>query len=147
MTDRPLHANCVFSEDIRQEIAGTSTIVGVLSSTVEVLDFPVTLPKLAVYVRVFVPSHIVADSISVEIRSNANPEPLMVANIPSEQISAIYSKELRPDSLGISMDFRIVANMMNIEKSCRWECFAIVNGVGVWAGSVYFAKSSLPQQK
>jgi hypothetical protein len=42
----------VFAEDIREEVAGTQTIVGVMPDNMAVPSFPGLFPKIAVYTRI-----------------------------------------------------------------------------------------------
>jgi hypothetical protein len=44
----------VFCEDIREEVKGTDTIVGVLPDNVAVPQIPFAFPKIAVYTRIMV---------------------------------------------------------------------------------------------
>jgi hypothetical protein len=58
----------LFCEDVRQEIAGTDTIVGVMPDNVVVPQIPSLFPKLAIYSRVHIPTDMVIKSISVKVK-------------------------------------------------------------------------------
>lgn len=45
----------VFCEDIREEVRGTDTIVGVLPDNVAVPQIPFAFPKIAIYTRLMIP--------------------------------------------------------------------------------------------
>lgn len=49
------HLTTVFCEDVRQEIGGKITLVGVFNSVCVINSFPVTLPKIAVMLQVIGP--------------------------------------------------------------------------------------------
>ena len=48
------NAVALFCEDIREEMIGSETLVGVLPDNITVPSFPVAVPKLGVYVRIHV---------------------------------------------------------------------------------------------
>lgn len=50
-----IQAVALFCEDVRQEAAGTVTLVGLLSDNLAVPAFPGVMPKLAIYIRVHIP--------------------------------------------------------------------------------------------
>jgi hypothetical protein len=50
-----INAIALFCEDVRQEVGGTVTLIGLLSDNLAVPAFPGAMPKLAVYARVHVP--------------------------------------------------------------------------------------------
>ncbi|MDE2154664.1 MAG: hypothetical protein KGJ32_02045 [Xanthomonadaceae bacterium] len=57
------HLTTVFCEDVRQEIGGKITLVGVFNGICGINSFPVTLPKIAVMLRVIGPMEAAPDAI------------------------------------------------------------------------------------
>ena len=51
-----IRATALFCEDIREEVGGTATVVGIVPDNAGIKRFPITLPKLGIYVRVSMPS-------------------------------------------------------------------------------------------
>ncbi len=49
---QPLSIIGLFCEDIRAELQGTDTIVGILPDNINVPEFPFAFPKLALYIRI-----------------------------------------------------------------------------------------------
>lgn len=49
------NATAVFCEDIREEKAGTHSLIGIFGDTMNVPSVPGMIPKLAVYVRIHFP--------------------------------------------------------------------------------------------
>ena len=64
----PFAAVTLFAEDLRQEVGGTYSIIGVMGDNVEVPSFPGAVPKIAIYTRIHVPTDVKTDSISVVLR-------------------------------------------------------------------------------
>jgi len=52
MKSVPISVMALFCEDIREEVAGTFTIVGTMPDNLNLLSLPGVLPKLCVYIRV-----------------------------------------------------------------------------------------------
>lgn len=57
------HLTTIFCEDVRQEIGGKITLVGVFNGICGVNSFPVTLPKIAVMLRIIGPAETVPKAI------------------------------------------------------------------------------------
>lgn len=51
-----LSAVALFCDDVREEKAGTTTVVGILPDNVSVKSVPVSFPKLGLYVRINFPT-------------------------------------------------------------------------------------------
>lgn len=66
-------ATALFCEDIREEIGGTFTIVGVMPDNVEVPSFPVLISKLAIYVRANIDPAFNPGSITLRIKVGDGP--------------------------------------------------------------------------
>ena len=65
---RPLTAVALFCEDIRQEKAGTDSIVGIMPDNAEVGKIPGTFPKIAIYIRIQMDPTADPGPISLELR-------------------------------------------------------------------------------
>lgn len=62
-----LTAIAIFCEDIREEKAGTHSIIGVYSDNVSVPKFPISFPKLGIYVRLSFPAGEPPQPISIQL--------------------------------------------------------------------------------
>lgn len=64
MIDQPFSAVALFCQDIREEIGGTVTLVGVTPDNGAVAEIPSSIPKFCAYIRVNFPSNAPPDSLS-----------------------------------------------------------------------------------
>lgn len=84
---RPVTAVALFCEDIREEKAGTDSIVGIMPDNVEVGTIPGTFMKVAIYVRVQLdPSMDDPGPISLELRM-ANGDIQVAGSIAPEIVT------------------------------------------------------------
>jgi len=81
----------IFCDDIRQEISGKRTLVGVYEHNLLVESFPVTLPKLCLVTRLVVPASTEFERISFEVMKG--DESILLAEIPPEIVKNIKAKE------------------------------------------------------
>lgn len=60
----------IFCEDIRQELGGQHTLVGVLPDNIAVPNLPGAMPKLGIYVRAQIERNHVPDEITVNFKNS-----------------------------------------------------------------------------
>jgi hypothetical protein len=65
---RPFSFVGLFCEDLREEISGTHTIVGVLPDNIVVGSVPGMLPKLGIYIRIQVDMDIIPRTLNARMR-------------------------------------------------------------------------------
>lgn len=63
----------LFCEDVRPELAGSASLVGVMNDNLEVSGLPAVLPKLVTYTRVIFPTDMRVTDCHVELRVNGHP--------------------------------------------------------------------------
>ena len=135
-----IHASCFFSEDIRHETTGCSSLIGVFGGVVDVAEFPVTFPKFGIFSRIYVPKVITIQKVSIKIVSNKSPELVMGLDMPDDDLQKLLATPPAEDSFGYSFDLNGVASLMTVEAPCRWEFFARINDEEVWGGGIRFVQ-------
>jgi hypothetical protein len=83
MSDR--HIETLFCDDIRHEVSGKLTFVGVYSSHLFVPKFPITLPKLCLAVKVISPGSQPLEALSLRIFRN--DETLQKIDVDEQQLA------------------------------------------------------------
>jgi hypothetical protein len=58
----------IFCEDVREEVGGTHSIIGVMPDNIEVASFPGMLPKLAIYIRISLGLDVNVGSLAFKLR-------------------------------------------------------------------------------
>lgn len=61
------YAHAIYCDDIRDEVGGKSTLVGVYHGSLLVQSFPVTLPKLCVALQVVLPAESVPEGMKIRV--------------------------------------------------------------------------------
>lgn len=64
------YAHAIYCDDIREEVGGKSTHVGVYHGSLLVQSFPVTLPKLCVVLNVVLPADNLPDDLKMQVMLN-----------------------------------------------------------------------------
>lgn len=82
----PRHVETIFCDDIRQEIGGKLSLMGIYSGALFVPAFPATLPKLCLLVKVLTP---VDDPLrTLKLRVLRDDEVLQEISLNEEQLAA-----------------------------------------------------------
>lgn len=95
------HVETLFCDDIRHEMGGKLSYIGVYSGGLYVTTFPVTLPKLCLSVKVITPVEQPLHSLAVHVLKDketlqelvANEEQLKAASESSEEMASEALKE------------------------------------------------------
>ncbi|MGY0561669.1 DUF6941 family protein [Luteimonas sp. A277] len=61
------YAHAVYCDDIREEVGGKSTLVGVYHGSLMVQSFPATLPKLCVVLQVVLPAENLPEGLKMRV--------------------------------------------------------------------------------
>jgi hypothetical protein len=106
-----------FCEDVRPEVAGSESLIGVLSDNVNVADFPMIFPKIAVYTRVTFDIDYDPEEISIFLHANGKEDAIGVIDI--DLISkAIHDAKANGSPISTIIS-RAIAAPFPIEKSGR----------------------------
>jgi hypothetical protein len=90
----------VFCDDIRPEVGGKTSYMGVYQGGLNVPEFPATLPKFGIVVTVYEPHEMVLKrtwNISLKILASWQDEPLLTAEIPPVPEEAVRA-HMKPES-------------------------------------------------
>ena len=111
-------AIAIFCEDIRQEVAGTSTIVGTLSDNLMVPGFPGALPKLAMYIRAHFSSDFNALDFNIYINGVGEPRTL-IAQIDKDVVVNALTTARAAGSPMAGVIASVIASPFNVQKAGR----------------------------
>ena len=119
MTER--HVETLFCDDIRQEVAGKVSFIGVYSSMLFVQSFPVVLPKLCLAVKLVSTANDQMDRIRLQVLKDDELVREMI--VDEQQLAAASdSAEDSPneaESHGFQVtQFFVVFSPMRFEKPC-----------------------------
>lgn len=102
-----ISAVAFFCEDIRREIGGTDTIVGIWPDNVAVPEFPFSFPKLALYVRVNLDPHYDPGQMQFFLR-HPDGEEHDVSEIDSEVVDKARNEALSEGKVLCGLIFRAI---------------------------------------
>lgn len=94
---RPL-AVAVFCEDVRSEIQGTDSIVGLLPDNIVLPEAPFSFPKLALYTRIFLAVSRVPESIRIRIDWPWEDGPVIETTIEGDLINSAVEQAARENA-------------------------------------------------
>jgi len=117
----PRHVETIFCDDIRHEVGGKLSFIGVYSGGLFVPEFPVTLSKLCLSVKVVTP---VGDPLRVlNLRVLKDEETLQEVILDEEQLTAAsnlaeeMTEEQRKERVQMTQ-FMLVFSPIQFDESC-----------------------------
>lgn len=117
----PRHVETLYCDDVRHEVAGKVSFIGVYSGNLLVPKFPITLPKLCVSVKIVSPANELTRSLN--IRVSKDDAPLQEISVSAEQIS--NASDFMDDMTDVQLrehvriaQFLLVFTPMRFEKAC-----------------------------
>lgn len=125
-----LHMFCTFADDIRQEVGGKFTYVGVYQGGGLLVhgDLPIVMPRLAIIASLFCPANKSVKSIKILIKFNDDlilPE----LDVPADVVNALVERSNSDiNSAGGGMQFVQVIEPLNITSPGQIKCHALVDG-------------------
>jgi hypothetical protein len=91
-----IFVTALYCDDIRQEMGGKLSFMGVYNSALVVPQFPATVPKLCVQVTVRIPLETKANNLTVRVL--LNEQQVAEVAVPEGELSKALSSELNLDS-------------------------------------------------
>lgn len=125
-----LHLFCTYADDVRQEVGGKLTYVGVYQGGGLMVhgNLPIVMPRLAIVASLFCPVNRVVKSIKIRIKFNDDlilPE----LDVPSDVVNALVDfNKSDGDSAGRALQFVQVIQPLNINAPGYIRCHAEVDG-------------------
>lgn len=125
-----LHLFCTYADDVRQEVGGKFTYVGVYQGGGLLVHgkLPIVMPQLAIIASLFCPANREVKSIKIRIKFNDElilPELDVPAEVVGELVSLSKSDE---ESVGRGLQFVQIIQPLNITSAGQIKCQAEVDG-------------------
>jgi hypothetical protein len=131
--------NCVglFCEDIREEVSGTHTIIGVMPDTINLAATPtddkgntsLLFPRLGIYLRVNLDaSQRPAGSITARATIPGMSPDVTMGEIGADAIDAAFAEALTRGNPIVGLIFKAVLSPLQIRESGRAAVYASING-------------------
>jgi hypothetical protein len=124
------HLFCMYADDVRTEVGGKLTIVGLYQGGQIALhgSLPMHLPRLAIIANLFCPSPEVVKSIKIGVKLNDDlllPE----LDVPSEVIAMIQERGTKdPESVGAGLQIVQIIQPLEVKAAGEIRCYAMVDG-------------------
>jgi len=147
-----IYGYTIFCDDIRQEVGGKITFVGVYSGTMFIHgEFPVTLPKFAFGISLMQRREILEPNIQLQIflPGDAEDSPSIGGHISETVEGAVGAEAARPvegrwgDEPIVAMHMNLIAAPLVIKESGIMKVRAVRRGDSIRLGSIRIA--SQPQ--
>lgn len=134
------HVHAIFSDDIRQEVGGKVTLVGIYGDQMLVPELPCMVPKLCLTVKAITTADDRFKSLRVVVYQDEVA--LAEASASSDQITAVPTPEKKaPNSLLVqTVAFNFIFSPLLIEKPCALKVRVYdegreeMRGQGLWIG-------------
>lgn len=122
MTTLPLNrsVSVIYADDIRQEVAGKFTIIGIYQGKMLFPRFPAVIPKLAIFVTAT--SAAASPFKSLTVRIHKGDDLLFETTLAEAQIKSVNASGTNQDaarSTGIDAIFSIVTGPFEITERCE----------------------------
>jgi hypothetical protein len=133
------HVETIFSDDVRQEVGSKLSFIGVYSEGLYVQDFPVTLPKLCITIKIVTPAEEPLNSLQLlifkdeEVLQEITVDEDQLANAV-DQVSEMLNGETKDRAH--TAQFGVVFSPIKFTESCTIRVRAItesgeLKGVGL----------------
>ena len=91
----------LFVEDIRDEVAGTHSIIGIMPDNISVPDAPVTLPKIGIYTRILLHPDFDPQPIEIVLAKDENEQSLTTIGVELSEQTLRESREAGSNICGL----------------------------------------------
>lgn len=123
-----IFVNVIYCDDVRQEVGGKQSLIGVYNSDMILPSFPVTLPKLCTQILVRLPIDTAANNVEVKISNGENV--LFEVPIPEGEVQRMSKAMLETDKeivfLGIGIHFQFAP--LQFDQATKIKTVATVDG-------------------
>ena len=133
----------LFCEDIRQELAGTETLVGVMSDQINIIGKPALIAKIGIYTKIYFPFDDVPESITIDVYGvdgNIIISNNCDKNVLAESINS--AKSANSDRVGMKVLF--VIGGIQISNSGEMKVVIRINNVHLVSGSLVINLVEIP---
>lgn len=128
---------CQYADDVRMEVGGKQTIVGVYSGGLNVVGpLPMLLPQLAIISHLFIPKDMDPDEITLEAGWK-DGKMLNQFKLPSEGIKgSLKSERETNESRGVAVEAVTLVRPFEIQAAGWIEVHAIIDGERIKGNSL-----------
>lgn len=117
----------VFCDDIREEVRGTFSVIGVMPDNLQVDGVPGVIPRLAVYVRAHFDPHQQYSGFTVRL-AFPNGQTLDIHQADAESVRKLQSDALAKDNPNVGLVIRAVYSPAPIPQTGRINILYIQEG-------------------
>jgi hypothetical protein len=120
---------CLYAEDVRQEVSGQTSFIGVFQGGLRVAAVPTNIPKLAVIANLWLPSSTVPQSIKLEVLRGQ--EVLQTIEPPDDFLKSVDAQKNTLRKNGYTMQFVVGFVGFPVHEEGLLEVRATVDGAVV----------------
>ena len=125
---------CLYAEDVRQEMTGQMSIIGVFQGGLRIPSVPAQLPKLAIIANLRMPSDKAPNSVKLEVHRDG--EVLQTIDPPSEFFQTITQLPDQGMEEGYTMQFIVGFSGLTVSAGGKLEVRATVDGLTLHGNSL-----------
>jgi hypothetical protein len=125
---------CLYAEDVRQEMTGQMSIIGVFQGGLRIPSVPAQLPKLAIIANLRMPSDKAPNSVKLEVHRDG--EVLQTIDPPSEFFQTITQLPDQGMEEGYTMQFIVGFSGLPVSAGGKLEVHATVDGLTLHGNSL-----------
>ncbi len=118
---------CLYAEDVRQEITGQMSVIGVFQGGLRVPSVPAHLAKLAIITNLHMPSDNAPSSVKLEV--HRNDEVLQTIEPPPDFLQSVTKQPGARLDEGYTMQFVVGFAGFPVPAAGRLEVRATIDGV------------------
>lgn len=135
MMAQALSATSVFCEDIREEVGGSTTVVGVMPDNLEVPSFPGMIPKLGIYTRLVIDLDASLEDIDLLVRRPSDDD-IRIATFSKELIASAVEDAKRLGTPIVGLVSHAIASPFPMNQAERVIIVVSFNGTEIISGSL-----------
>lgn len=128
MSDSP-YLFCLYAEDVRQEITGQTSIIGVFQGGLKVPAVPAHLPKLAIVANLCMPYAHAPTSVKLEVHRDG--EVLQTIEPPADFLQSVARQNGLGLDDGYNMQFVVGFAGFPVPAASKLEVRATVDGMSL----------------
>ena len=133
---------CLYAEDVRQEMTGQMSIIGVFQGGLRIPSVPAHLPKLAIIANLRMPSDEAPNSVKLEVHRGG--EVLQTIAPPSEFLQTITQLPGQGVGEGSNIQFVVGFSDFPLLEGGRLEVRVTVDGVTIHGNSLAITVGDAP---
>ena len=137
---------CIFCEDIRHEVTGLSSFIGVMPGAIFLPSYPCQLAKFGIAISWLFDKNEIPETLNVQLVVPWQAEPIKIQQLDTRGLQFQMKNEDDPDSIGAWTSCRAVLSPFPVPSPGRIR--AEVNTGSGWriAGTLRFREMVRPQE-